>query len=380
MLQNRGWDLHVFSSVDDRLIHPELRDVTVHRLLRTPLETDPTVRQTGIPWPFKVGAARLHSSLDCHWDRTCRAARLARTIRVLKPDVLHTLEMQHAAYLTLESRERMRGREFPPWIYSSWGTDFFYHGRDPAHEPRIRAVLAACGYHIADCERDVQLAREYGFRGETAGIFVPGLDLSRIEELRPPGLVSHRKTIALKGYHYESWVSRALVALEALHRVADLLHDFEIVIYSATDNVRYAAEYISRITGLRCTILPQSSHEEILALMGRARLALAVNVSDGTPSTMLEAMAMGAFPIQSDTVSTREWITDGWNGLLVPPENPAAIAAALRRALGDDVLVDRGASVNAQLTAERLDRRIVEPRIIAMYERVARQAGVPHAG
>lgn len=73
--------------------------------------TDPTVRQIGIPWPFEVEAGRLHNAPDFRWERTSRPAGLARTIRALKPDVLHTLELQHAAYLALE-----RARDLGPQV------------------------------------------------------------------------------------------------------------------------------------------------------------------------------------------------------------------------------------------------------------------------
>ena len=89
---------------------------------------------------------------------------------------------------------------------------------------------------------------------------------------------------------------------------------------------------------------------------------------------MLEAMVMGAFPIQSDTVSTAEWITHGDNGLLVPAEDPVAIAAAIRRALSDYALVDRAAEINARITSERIDRTVIQPQVIAVYEKVAAQA------
>jgi len=48
---------------------------------------------------------------------------------------------------------------------------------------------------------------------------------------------------------------------------------------------------------------------------------------------MLEAMTMGALPIQSDAGGARAWIHDGENGLLVAPEDPEAVEAAIRRAV-----------------------------------------------
>jgi len=62
--------------------------------------------------------------------------------------------------------------------------------------------------------------------------------------------------------------------------------------------------------------------------------------------------------------------------LLVPPEDPVAIAAAIRRALSDDALVDRAAEINARITSERIDRTVIQPQVIAMYEKVVARAGM----
>jgi glycosyltransferase involved in cell wall biosynthesis len=116
-------------------------------------------------------------------------------------------------------------------------------------------------------------------------------------------------------------------------------------------------------------VLPPVKHSEIIALMGQARVALGVSVSDGVPNTMLEAMMMGAFPIQSDTVSTAEWISDGQNGLLVPPEDTKAISSAIRRALEDDELVDNAARLNSDLVS-RLERQKIQREVTDIYKYV----------
>ena len=222
-LTDEKWDIHLFP-VDENPLHPDLRHVTVHTLLRQrSSDLDPSVRQTGLWWPFRRGATRVRDALErLSPDLTSRPARLARAIRRLRPDIVHSLEMQRAGYLTLENRKRWVECSFPAWIYSSWGSDIFYFGRQPEHEKRIRAVLAACDYYIADCQRDVRLAREFGFKGEVLGVFpvTGGFDIQRMRRLQPPLPVSSRKVVALKGYHDDSWAGRALVALQALHQCA----------------------------------------------------------------------------------------------------------------------------------------------------------------
>jgi len=84
-------------------------------------------------------------------------------------------------------------------------------------------------------------------------------------------------------------------------------------------------------------------------------------------------MTMGAFPIQSDTQSTSEWITEGVNGLLVNPNDPESIAGAIRRAIRDNRLIDTAATRNLKLISERLDLAHVRPRVIDMYRTIAAQ-------
>lgn len=375
-LGDEGWDVHLFP-VSARPAHVDLRHVTIYPAARRwRPELDRSVRQRGVPWPLPRGWAWLERVLE-RVPRANRAARLARVIASLRPDLVHSLEMQHAAYLTLESRRLLGSHRFPPWMYSCWGSDLFYFGPQAAHTERIQAVLTACDYLITDCGRDRQLASELGFRGTFLGIF-PGPGGFHVEEmrrLRSLAPASTRRVIALKGQHDDHWVGRALVALEAIRRLGPELAEYEVVIYSAEENVRHAAEGIARTTRLRLSVLPESAPDDIVALMGRARIAVAVNISDGTPNTMLEAMIMGALPIQSDTISTQEWVTDGENGLLVDPEDPDDVERALRRALADDNLVDRADRLNERLTAERIDYPIVAPRVVDAYRRVLREAG-----
>ena len=161
-----------------------------------------------------------------------------------------------------------------------------------------------------------------------------------------------------------------MVALAAVHRCADILQDYEVVVHSASPEVEPVVRHMGLTTKLRVSVLPRSPHADLVRLMGRSRLAIANSVTDGTPNTMLEAMVMGALPIQSDTGSTAEWIRSGENGLLTQPEDVESIERAIRMGIADDTLVERAAEQNDRLTRERIDRAVVVPRVLAAYERV----------
>jgi glycosyltransferase involved in cell wall biosynthesis len=372
-VQGQGWDIHVFPHSAYDGIHPELEDLTFHNLVQPPNKNiSATVRQTGLSWPLPRGRRRTTAVLQS-FDYFKQPARLARVIRELQPDLVHSLEMQRCSYLTLAGRKLLNGGPLPPWIYSSWGSDIFFFGRRPDHEAKIREVLSSCDYFIADCARDVQLAKDFGLRGEVLGV-VPangGFDLTRLRQLGSGIPVSSRKVIVVKGYQDETWGGRALNALEALRLNATQLRGFEIVIFSATSEVKQRAEELANETRLQINILPPSPNDEIIKLMGRSRIAIGIGLTDGSPVSLLEAMIMGAFPIQTDTISTAEWIRDGENGFLVLAENPASIGHAIQHALIDDELVERAAKLNTIIADERLDQEALRPQIIDMYKKCA---------
>jgi glycosyltransferase involved in cell wall biosynthesis len=372
-LKSENWDLHVFPA-EDGPIRRELSDVTMHGLFRQPdSDIHPSICQTGLRWPFRRGRTRLTRWIRASSAYMGRASALARKITALNPDIIHTLEMQRAGYLTLDAREELGPDAFPPWIFSCWGNDIYLFGRRPAHEQRVRAVLEACDFFTADCRRDLILARQFGFIGRDFGVFPGpgGFDIARMQQFRT-GSPSQRKLIAIKGYQSGMWGGRGLIALQALRLCAHALSGYRVVVYFAGPDspVGAAALELRQATGIDITLWAWTPRDEFLKLLGQARIAVALSVSDGTPNTMLEAMIMGAFPIQSDTVSTGEWI-DGCNGFLVPPEDPVAVADAIRRAVADDRLVNQAADLNDRATKDRVDIGVVRPRVIEMYRRVA---------
>jgi glycosyltransferase involved in cell wall biosynthesis len=358
-LRSQGWDLHAYGAIPTAVC-PAFEDVTIHSFSRhRPRELSESVRLRGV-WPLAHGA--WHAGMPF---ARVRPRRLARLIERLRPDVVHSLEFQCAGYLTIDAKRHVRGR-FPSWIATNWGSDVHWFSRFPEHERRIRAILQECDFYTCECHRDVVLARRLGLT-KPVPLVSPnagGIDVDEARRMWACGRVSSRRLIAVKGY--DNWHGRGLVAMRAVELAGDALSGYEVAVTSAAPTVASRAAEL-RAQGLKVTVLPSLPHRELLRLYGRARVALALSVTDGLSTSTLEAVAMGAFPVQSSSSCLDEWVNDGETGLLIDAEDAEGAAAALGRALADDRLVDAAAEANAAVVSERLDERILQPRAIELY-------------
>ncbi|MBU9766754.1 glycosyltransferase family 4 protein [Mycobacterium sp. TNTM28] len=73
-------------------------------------------------------------------------------------------------------------------------------------------------------------------------------------------------------------------------------------------------------------------------LLQRADIFALPSHDEGLPMAILEAMAHGVVPVSTPVGAIPEAVVDGVTGLLVPPGEPAALAAALQRLTTDDAL------------------------------------------
>lgn len=377
-LRDTGWEIHLFDP-QNNLIHPEMRKITIHtgwQKREIPSETIIHAR-----WPFTRARHFMERWFPHIWYRfvlTDADKRLADLISRLRPNIIHSMSLRNYSYYVYKAQQRLGGTLPAPWIYSCWGNDFYYWGKNPESNEdlvRINKVASSCDYYFCDCRRDVDLAREFGFRGEVLGLYQGGggYPIAEMQKLRLTGPASTRRIIALKGLQGR-W-GRAITALQALERCSDALDGYEIVVYQAHPETREAiSSYKDRIAA-PITVLPRLHYRKIWELFGKARIAIGVNVVDGVPNAMIESMIMGAFPIQTNPGgATEEWIEDGVNGFLVAHDDVSGIENAIRKALTNDELIDFAADINLDRTSQRIDKLKVQAEVIQIYRQRA-QAG-----
>jgi glycosyltransferase involved in cell wall biosynthesis len=298
----------------------------------------------------------------------------------LRPDLVHAMRIPFEGILAAAADPPV------PLLISSWGNDFTLHaGASPFLGRQTRSTLGRADGMHADCQRDLRLAWRWGFPRNRLQIVLPGNGgvardifhpgdpaqdqdgsplaqmLGRIPPMAPV-IVNPR---GLRVYvRQETFFASIPGILERFPQA--------VFVCPAMADEPEARRWVSRIGVENSTrLLPRLSPQGMAAVFRRAQVAVSPSQHDGTPNTLLEAMACGSFPVAGDLESVREWIEPGENGLLFNPSDPAALVRATVDVLADQDLREKAARRNQGIVADRADRVRVMKSAEAFYRQLA---------
>ena len=186
--------------------------------------------------------------------------------------------------------------------------------------------------------RNVQ-AFHRDYNKEVTALLCPPVDLNRF---KPSGELRTRESELrlivvgnvnpLKGYHD---------LISALGTLGDLGVPWRLDIAGA--KLETAMDYYSELEaairryGLEKRIAFLGAVDDVAALLPNYDIFIMCSRSESGPMVLLEAMACALPPVATDVGFVRDVVADGENGLIVPPDNSPALAAAIRRMIEDTV-------------------------------------------
>ena len=304
-----------------------------------------------------------------------RASRsLQKIIMRRQPGLIHAMRIPYEGMLTATALNDFPGDQRPAYVQSIWGNDFTLHAiASPWMGSRTRQALLAPDLVHADCHRDIRLAQEWGYASDGPAVVIPGNGGIRTDIFFPApqarAIDDQIRIINPRGF-------RAYVYNEAFFRaIPAVLAEFpgtEILCPNMANEPK--AQLWVRELQIESSVrlLPRQDQRQMAALYQQASIVASLTAHDGTPNSLLEALACGCFPVAGDLESIREWIRDGENGLLVDASNPDAISNALLKAANDANERDKAAEINLALVRERADftkgMRAVEQHYLRLLE------------
>lgn len=307
---------------------------------------------------------------------------LRTLLREERPDVVHSHVINLGGYLTVASG-------FHPHVMNIWGSDLWHAPRRSfVHAQRTRFALRAADWVLSPSAalRDEAERLAGPLRRNTLQLW--GVDTARFA---PGDRDEARRKLG--------WPAGKIVysarALQPLYNQATLLEAWPLV-RRAVPDARLIMNRIAVAPAYEAALRAQAESlrlgdsvewrdpvaEADLPLVYQALDALvSLADSDGTPSTLLEAMATGAAIAASDLPSIREWIEPGVTGLLVAPKNAAAVAETLVRLLTLPDEPRRAMATAAQACIHRrAGREAALDGLVAVYAQLAAEKpGLRHA-
>lgn len=262
---------------------------------------------------------------------------------------------------------------------SVWGNDLTLHGSSVGLRRATRRALTAIDALHTDCQRDQQLAVALGFDSRKPMLVAPGSGGVPLEHFQPHGdSLRQRLNIPTNApVVLNARGIREYVDLPAFFAAVSLLlaqrPDVHVVC-AAMAGSRLVEKLVSTDPNLgRIHLLTPLSYDDMPALYRSAEVVVSLTKHDGTPNSLLEAMASGCFPVVSPVESVLEWVDDGVNGLVASVDDPVAIAHTMGLALDQHELRAAAATFNRQRIADRAELQASMERAFQFYERLANQ-------
>jgi glycosyltransferase involved in cell wall biosynthesis len=363
---NQGHEVHLASTfqspVDQRLASYTFIPVAFSSM-KPANESGKASQKTGGMW--RASAVQLRTRLR-QWLGPLTLPGAGRQLRTLvdrlQPDLIHAMRIPY------EGMVAALAGGGPPLVISVWGNDFTLHAPSTPFMARYTrlALQRAAALH-ADCQRDVRLAYQWGFPSTGRTMTLPGAGGVQPEIFYPPEtIVADPVVVQPRGVR--AYVNNRAF-FQAIPRVLEVLPSAQFLCPSMQGEAQ--AEGWVKELGIsdQVILLPKQTRAQMAELFRQARMVVSPTTHDGTPNTLLEAMACGCLPVAGDLESLREWITPGVNGLLVDLGQPEALAEAILTGLKEDSLCWQGRKENLRQIAERA----VYGRVMPAAEQVYRE-------
>jgi glycosyltransferase involved in cell wall biosynthesis len=108
--------------------------------------------------------------------------------------------------------------------------------------------------------------------------------------------------------------------------------------------------------------------DEMPLLFRKVDTVVLPSYREGLPKGLIEAGASGIALVTTDVPGCREVVTDGIDGLLVPPRNSQAIANAVLTLYNDPILRNRLAAAARAKALSHFDEKLVIKKTLDVYQ------------
>ena len=204
-----------------------------------------------------------------------------------------------------------------------------------------------------------------------------GVDLARFDPAKADGARVRREwgvaadetlLVQVGAREWKGW--KDLIRAAAL--LADEFPKLKTAIVACEDDAKKAeVSAFAREAGIEDRVLTIGFRSDMPDVLAAADIVADLSYEGlGITGTLREAMALGTPVVASGAGGNPELVVDGESGILVPPRDTAATAAAVRRLLTDPALAARLARGGRERVEKGFSSEVRLDRIEALYDRL----------
>jgi glycosyltransferase involved in cell wall biosynthesis len=323
----------------------------------------------------KLSLAVYHGILPFDVRRHVEETR--KLVARISPDLVHAMRIPFEGILAAKALP-----SGTPLLISVWGNDFtLWAERNPVIARQTRQALGRTNGLHCDCRRDFALASgKWGFDSRKPSTILPGgggINLSLFHpgksdsDIRAQLNISNGVPVVINARGFRAYIRNEIFfqSIPAVLRE----HPKAVFVCVGMEANPIAEKWLSRLSiRENVRLLPSVQHDQMAALFRMSHVAVSPSLHDGTPNTLLEAMACGCLPVAFDIESVREWISNEVNGLLCESNNVDSLGRAIIHALSDKGIREEARKQNLLLVAERAEYDQVMQQAEDFYREVVR--------
>ena len=280
-------------------------------------------------------------------------------------EYVHAIEMQGAGYLYASLPNQLVEKN--KLIITNYGSDIFYYSNVADHKNKVSSVLTLAKYYSGECQRDYELALRMGFNGKLLPC-IPNAGGFKREIFALNVIPSdNRNLLVAKCYGGEFGLGKLVI--RALHDFLPNKNDIQVLLYSVTDDLLNEAIALQRKFSEQIQLFKirdAIDRLDFLKYFASARIYLGASKSDGISTAFLEALCLGAYPIQTNTSCANDWLNIGFNGSIIEP-TLSAILETLEM-INKEIDLDVKRLSNLNLAQNYLSFDSIKSQALKFYE------------
>jgi glycosyltransferase involved in cell wall biosynthesis len=341
---------------------------------------------TGAVFPFSKNGIQYHryqfDRFHARFADRIAVSQLSQLVYRVQPDIVQTFDTKPNLLAPLAIRGAVpvvRTINGMGWVFSS--TDLKALAFRPAYLALQRLTAYWTAATVFQNTADSDFFRRYHLLGNGSSVVIgsSGIDVKAFETARAEtGSISElRSQLSLGDAEIVLTVSRLTV-----QKGIPTLLDAAKIVHEARPSVRFLLVGPRESEGPFAVdralierhvpyVIAPGARSDVPAILGIADVfAFPTEYREGIPRVLLEAGLAGVPIVATRMPGCDDVVAEGWNGYMVPPRDPRALAAAILDLLRDPARARTMGRRSTELVRREFDLNVVADRYADLYMRL----------